>query len=247
MTAATTLPQSSTARAIITTGVLALVLLAGAVLQIFNRSHDVARPVSRVRIADVIPKASNNWTVSDELLGPTEASSQSALKTLNLDDYVYRRFQRGGTWFTIYAAYWAPGRMPTRLVASHTPDRCWTENGMRCVEMNFRQAHELNGKPLFRAEERAFTGAAGGEKTYVAYWHLVEGRLYDYGGRFNAIPHPWLWWKDTVAQAMYGSREQVFVRVASNISIGDLWRDADFDAVMSTVAGMGLYAKPAGS
>jgi hypothetical protein len=35
----------------------------------------------------------------------------------------------------------------------------------------------------------------------------VEGKLYNYGDRFNAVPHPWLWWKDTLAQAAYGSHE----------------------------------------
>jgi hypothetical protein len=228
-------------------GGLALVLAVATAFQIRGRSHETAHPVARPRIAEIVPKASNNWTVSDELLGATEAVSQSALKTLNLDDYVYRRFQRGATWYTIYAAYWAPGRMPTRLVASHTPDRCWTENGMRCVEMRFKEVYELNGKRLWGAEERAFTGATGGEKTFVAYWHLVEGKLYDYGDRFNAIPHPWLWWKDTVAQAVYGSREQLFVRIASNTPIPELWRSADFREVVSVVAGMGLYAKPDGS
>jgi hypothetical protein len=234
-------------RVLLVSGAAALVLVVAAVFQIRGQLRETPRPVARVRIADIVPKAASNWRVSNELLGPTEATSQSALKVLNLDDYVYRRFQRGATWYTIYAAYWAPGRMPTRLVASHTPDRCWTENGMRCVEMQFHQVRELNGKRLFGAEERAFTGPTGGEKTYVAYWHLVEDKLYDYGGRFNAIPHPWLWWKDTMAQAMYGSREQLFVRIASNTPIGDLWSDTDFRGVMSTLAELGLYAKPAGS
>ena len=58
----------------------------------------------------------------------------------------------------------------------------------------------------------------------------------------NAIPVPWLWWKDTLAQAAYGSREQLFVRIASNLPIGELWKNADFQAVMEKVAGMGLWA-----
>src|SRR4051812_8877665 len=100
-------------------------------------------PKPHVRIADMVPREIDGWNVSDEPIGPTEAASASALKTLNLDDYAYRSFHRGGHFFTVYAAYWAAGRMPTRLVASHTPDRCWTENGMRCVETGFHRPYAV--------------------------------------------------------------------------------------------------------
>ena len=63
-----------------------------------------------------------------------------------------------------------------------------------------------------------------------------------YGDRFNAIPSPWLWWKDTLAQAADGSREQLFVRIVSDLPIGELWGDRDFQEVMGSVAGMGLFA-----
>lgn len=74
--------------------------------------------VPRVRIADAISQWLEGWLASEELLGSTEAVSEAALEVLNLDDYVYRRFRRGTRTFTVYAAYWAPGKMSTRLVAS---------------------------------------------------------------------------------------------------------------------------------
>jgi hypothetical protein len=185
--------------------------------------------------------------------------SGAALKTLNLDDYVFRLYRNGGRTFTVYAAYWAPGKMPTRLVASHTPDRCWTENGMRCVDLRFKQTYEVKGRPLLPAEYRVFVpgGAAPAgdgrdstsehpsqrttRRTYVVYWHTVEGKLYDYGERFNAIPHPWLWWKDVVAQAAYGSREQLFVRVAMEIPMEELWLDPGVQELLKSVANLGLW------
>jgi hypothetical protein len=222
----------------------ALFLLMGAVsLQLVLRWREIPRPVVRPRLADSVIKSLPGWTVTNEPLGPTEVTSESVMKTLNLDDYVYRRYQRGSLSFAIYAAYWAAGRMPTRLVASHTPDRCWTENGMRCVDMGFREQLQAGGRPLLPAERRTFVLGANGTKTAVVYWHMVEGRIYDYGARFNAVPHPWLWWKDMLAQAAYGSREQMFVRISSPNELGVVWRDPDFQTVLAGIAALGLYAE----
>jgi hypothetical protein len=69
----------------------------------------------------------------------------------------------------------------------------------------------------------------------------VEGKLYDYGERFNAIPDPWRWWKDTVEQAAYGSREQLFVRVATEVPLEQIWSDPGFQDVMESVAKLGLF------
>jgi hypothetical protein len=222
--------------------VLAVGLLVAAIsLQFFFRWREPPQPVRSARLAEAVIRSMAGWRISDELLGPTEGVSKSMLKTLNLDDYVFRRYQRGVVQFTVYAAYWAPGQMPTRLVASHTPDRCWTESGMRCVDMRFRQRLELEGRALLPAEVRTFTPPAGDERTHVIYWHTVEGRIYDYGARFNAVPDPWLWWKDTLAQAAFGSREQLFVRIASPLSIEALWRDPGFQRVLASLAALGLH------
>jgi hypothetical protein len=266
----------------IVTSAIALLLIGAIGFQFFYRLSEVPQPTNRPRIAEVVPHLAEGWVVTEESLGLTEAVNASTLKILNLDDYVYRRFQRGSVSFTVYAAYWAPGRMPTRLVASHTPDRCWTENGMRCVDMRFKERYLVAEKPLLPAEYRVFiarggeqetkglkdqetkgprdhAGKAGGLEasgplslvrgpssvvphgTYVAYWHTVEGKIYDYGERFNAVPSPWLWWKDTLAHAAYGSREQLFVRIASATPMEQLWREPGFQSVMEKVASLGLF------
>jgi hypothetical protein len=225
--------------------VLGGLLLAAAVCLQFGfrfQENPVARPP---HLRQSIPETLGSWMVSDEQLGPSEAASASAVKTLNLDEYVYRAYTKGSTRFTIYAAYWAPGRMPTRLVASHTPDRCWTEIGLRCTDMKFKLPVSVGDRALLPAEWRIFA-APGGEVTHVMYWHLVEGELYDYGYRFNAIPNPWLWWKDTVSHAMKGSREQYFIRVTANIPFDQLRGDAGFETALSSMGGLALQALPAG-
>lgn len=199
-------------------------------------------------MADGVPRTLTGWTVSDLPLGATEASSGAVAKTLNMDDYVYSRFSSGQKSFSVYSAYWAPGRMPTRLVASHTPDRCWTENGLRCVDMRFRETYTLADKPLKPAEYRVFvdgrsdpTALDASARIHVMYWHIVDGKIYDYGARFNVTPSPWLWWKDALAQAAHGAREQRFIRVVSETPFDHLWRDAGFVSVMTKIAALGLW------
>ena len=221
-------------------GLVSVVLLVAVALQFCYRLRETPRVFPRIRLAHVVPSVLDGWRVMDEPLGRTEAVSSAALKILNLDDYVYRRFQERSRSFTVYAAYWAPGKMPTRLVASHTPDRCWTESGLRCVEMRFREEFRLGDRKIQPAEYRVFAAGDGGEKTFVVYWHLVEGKVYDYGGRFNAVPHPWLWWKDMLAQAVYGSREQVFVRITSTTPMRELWDLRGFQSVMASLADAGI-------
>lgn len=227
--------------ALVAVGALLLVAIC---LQVFFRWREPEQMVARRPLAESIVRSAEGWSVGDERLGPTEGVTQSVLKTLNLDDYVYRRFRRGALQFTVYAAYWGPGKMPTRLVASHTPDRCWTENGMRCLDMQFRQTLSLGGKPLLPAEVRTFALPMGDEKIHVAYWHTVAGRLYDYGGRFNAVPSAWLWWKDAVTQAAYGSCEQLFVRIASPVPLDRLWAEPEFQRIFASVAALGLFVEP---
>jgi len=241
---------------------LTALLGVGVGLQLVFSLREETKAEPRLRLAELIAKSASDWVVTDEPIGMTEAVSEAALKTLNLDDFVYRRYRRGGVSFTVYAAYWAAGKMPTRLVASHTPDRCWTENGMRCVDLKFKQTYEVKGRPLLPADWRVFVSGGGGAplpqaqgqgrtteggelsgepRTHVVYWHLVEGKLYDYGDRFNAVPHPLLWWKDTLEQATYGSREQLFVRVAAEVPLEQIWSDPGFQDVMESVAKLGLF------
>ncbi len=193
----------------------------------------------QVHLASSLPLKVAGWTGRDVPLGPSEFLASEAEKVLNYDDVLNRQFTRGGRMFGVYVAYWGAGKMPTRLVASHTPDRCWTENGWRCLEMKFKQRESLDGSPLQPAEWRRFE-SPNGEQTYVMYWHLVDGSLYDYGERFNAIPDPVRWWKDAVQQVFLGSREQYFIRITSNEPIETLWHDPGFERVLHGLADLGL-------
>ena len=110
--------------------------------------------------------------------------------------------------------------------------------------MKFKQPEVFEGAPLQPAEWRIFEPPMGGNPTYVLYWHLVEGRIYDYGERFNNIPHPLRWWKDAMQQALLGSREQYFIRLTSTEPLENLWSDPGFKEILRGLDRLGLAAKP---
>lgn len=221
----------------------AAVLLVAAGLQGVAVFRDTPRPRAP-HLAAAVPANVAGWRVRDVPLGANESVRDAVVKTLNYDEVVYREYVRGATVAGVYVAYWGAGKMPTRLVASHTPDRCWTENGWTCLEMRFRQALSLDGRAWQPAEWRRFQPPDGGAPTYVYYWHLVDGRVLDQGGRFNAVPHPLHWWKDAVQQALRGNREQYFVRVTANVPFERFWDDPGFAQVRRGLQSLGLAAAP---
>jgi hypothetical protein len=221
----------------------AFVLVVAIGMQGVKFFHETPKPHDP-HLAQVIPLTiPGGWTGADVPLGADEFMSNEVEKVLNYDAVLNREFSRDGETFGVYVAYWGAGKMPTRLVASHTPDRCWTENGWRCLAMKFKQPEIFEGAVLQPAEWRVFEPPLGGSPTYVLYWHLVEGHAYDYGDRFNNVPSPILWWKDAVQQAVLGSREQYFIRLTSNEPLENLWSDPGFAEVLRGLGRLGLVVK----
>ena len=199
-----------------------------------------APPLRHPQLAVRVPLAPEGWTGRDVPLGPSEFMSNEAEKVLNYDEVVNREYRRGRDTFGVYAAYWRPGKMPIQLVASHTPDRCWTENGWHCLEMKFRQTGLFAGAGLPPAEWRLFEPPLGGQPTYVLYWHLVDGQVYDYGRRFNAVPDPFLWWQGALQQVLLGNREQLFIRLTASVPLESLGDDPGFRQVLAGLRTLGL-------
>lgn len=189
-----------------------------------------------------LPASLPGWRVRELPLGPNEAVNEAVTKRLNFDDVVYREYSRPGVSFSVYAAYWNAGKMPTQLVFSHTPDRCWTENGWTCQAMRFREPVKVGGRALQPAEWRRFLPPDGGKPVYVRYWHLVDGKVYTQGTRFNAVPNPWYWWLGVVNQALRGCREQYFIRLSANVPFENVWDDPTLAPVLCGLESMGLSA-----
>lgn len=222
-----------------------LVLLAAVAVQFAVVFHETPEP-RPAHLNRFVPRvAGGGWRTREVPLGPTEFLQGEVEKILNFDESVHREYARGAVKFAVYAAYWGPGRMPTQLVASHTPDRCWTENGWECLDMRFKESRSAAGMPLQPAEWRLFRSPVGSE-THVLFWLLVDGRIYDFGSRFTAVPDPVRWWRDAIAQHFRGSREQYFVRVTSNVPFEEIWNESGFQEVMRGLAQLGLAGTAGG-
>ncbi len=209
------------------------------------RPVPVLSPQAKVegRLARQLPATLDSWQVRDEPLGHNEVVKAGVEDVLRFDDYVFRRYSKGGRWFSVYVAHWQPGKMPTRLVAEHTPDRCWVENGWICDVRENQRPLEFKERPLWPGEFRTFrTPGNTGEPHQVLFWLLVEGVPYDYRQHGNLFRHAVRWWSGAVAEfARRQPPEQYFIRIASTSSFDVLWREPGFQAVMESVAKLGLY------
>jgi hypothetical protein len=225
---------------------LAGVLVVGLALQgvpIRNiETGDRATVAKPVKLALALPAKLPGWQGRDEPLGPSEFLQGSVAQSLNFDDYVFRVFEVGNRRIGVYVAYWSPGRMPINKVASHTPDRCWTENGWQCVQARFQtRLASASGLALRAGQEREFLSPQG-SREHVIYWHLVGNKLYDYGERLNARPSVVKWWRDTVRYAFSGGEAQYFIRLTSDRPFEELAGDPGWEELIGAIAKLGLAA-----
>ncbi len=214
-----------------------LVVSAGILLQ-FVPKPDRTSPGRGQHLQKSLPGEIPDWEVVDRELGESEAVRSAADKQLQLDDYVFRSYSKGPVDFEVYVAYWAPGKMPVQMVASHTPDRCWTENGWRCTHMQFAVPVQKKGFDLKPAQLRSFELER--QNLNVLYWHLVEGEPYDYGKRFNDAPDLGKWLGGFWNGLWEGQPEQYFIRISSPLPIKKLWSEPVFLEVMDGLSGLGL-------
>jgi len=186
------------------------------------------------QLEKMLPGSGDGWQATDEPLGPTESLRTATAQILNYDDFVNRRYRSNGREFSVYVAHWARGRMPTRLVALHTPDRCWIENGWKCTQSAFNIT-ALPGRGLPPAQERWFIPPNGSDRIYVWFWLTTDGIPYDFGNRTNSVPSPLRYLWQIARENFEVDGEQVFVRVNSPQPLASFANDPGFERVMLTV------------
>jgi len=191
-----------------------------------------------------LPQALPGWQTNELPLGPNELLTERATEILRFDEYVYREYSRASQGFAVYSAYWSPGKMPTRLIALHTPDRCWTENGWICQEQQFGVLVGQSGNMLYPAQWRVFTPPGQNNRQYVLFWLLVDGKPYNFGHRLNTIPHPLKWWSDVIDEAVAGSKEHLFVRITSSRPFEELAGDPGWEQLLVALGKLGLGEAP---
>lgn len=220
--------------------VSALLVLLGAVsLQLAANLKPVPEGTLEQPLKEAITSDLPGWEVTDMDLGPTESVTQRSYDLLNLDDFVHRQYRRGDRSFSVYVAYWKPGKMPVRLVNQHTPDRCWTEVGFVCTDREWNVERSVNGEPLQPGQWGVYE--LNDSKNYTYFWHVVGGLAHWYGGdRLNTKSSITSVWEDFRKFGLNVHREQFFVRITSARPMDDLWDQPGFQAVMADLADLCL-------
>jgi len=188
-----------------------------------------------------LPGQIAGWIARDLELGPTEATNRAVASTLRFDDVYYKEFRSPRAIVSLYVAYWGPSKMPVQLVASHTPDRCWVENGWVCERRVHGETLGVNGVAVLPGEWRLFR-APSKLSLNVIFWHLKGGELYDYGDRMNTVPFIWRWWRDVYRTIATAPAEQYFVRLTSNRPFRELAQDSGWQELTASLADLGLRA-----
>lgn len=217
----------------------AIVLLGAVVIQLVANLKPVPEGSLTAPLKEAIPDQLAGWEVEDLDLGPTESVTQRSYDLLNLDDFVHRSYKRGDTAFSVYVAYWKPGKMPVRLVNQHSPDRCWTEVGFTCTDREWNVRRSVEGEDLQPAQWGVYE--LGDSVNYTYFWHIVGGEAHWYGGeRINTRSSISSLWEDFRKFGLNVHREQFFVRVVSAKPMDALWEMPGFQAVMADLADLCL-------
>lgn len=193
----------------------------------------------REPLSELLPNSIPGWTIKDLDLGPTESVNERSLRLLNLDDYVHRSFSNDGVDFSVYVAYWTPGKMPVRLVNQHTPDRCWAEVGWACTDREWNVKRSAGGIELQPAQWGTYELREYEQKTY--FWHLVGGEAFWYGGeRLNTRTPVTMFIENFRKLGFNQSREQFFIRIIYSGDREALWENPVFVDIMQRLSTLGL-------
>jgi hypothetical protein len=222
----------------------AIVLLGAVTIQLAANLKPVPEGSLEEPLKNAIPDQLSGWQVQELDLGPTESVTQRSYDLLNLDDFVHRQYSRPGQSFSVYVAYWKPGKMPVRLVNQHSPDRCWTEVGYTCTDRKWNVQRSVEGEDLQPGQWGVYE--LGDSKNYTYFWHIVGGVSHWYGGeRINTRSSLTSIWEDFRKFGLNVHREQFFVRVVSAQPMDDLWSQPGFQTVMADLGRLCLAEPPA--
>jgi len=193
----------------------------------------------------MLPEDLPNWETRELELGATESLNEASREILRLDDFVHRQYSQPGRTFSVYIGYWRPGKMPVRLINQHTPDRCWLENGWSCVDREWNVEYEGPDQDLQPAQLGLYE--IQGFETYAMFWHLVDGEAYwAVPGQLNSRTRVGPFLKELFAFKMQTKREQIFIRINSNVPFDEIWETDGFQKVLDVLEDRWLAeSKPA--
>ena len=224
-----------------------LVLLLAVSLQAYIRLVHAPSSTLDGPLADLVPREVAGWQVRDRPLGQSKEAQAWTEKVLQYDDALFRTFTRGTIQLGIYAAYWQPGKKPYSQVGAHSPDSCWVGAGWQREQRIHAWEREIAGQPLKPVEYGVYSKDS--QATEVIFWHLIGGQANHYQqktgwrngliGRIERLP---LFFKDLRTYGLDQQREQLFIRISSNVPFDQLWEDPAFITLFKALETLGLFA-----
>lgn len=193
------------------------ILLAGIVLFLVGLTPPPPRTFHG-SVKDLLPKIEDmpGWKVEYLPIADTPEMQAKVDQELNYDDAVFAVYTRGAERVSVYIAYWTPGKMPHRLVATHTPDVCWVLGGWKTeAAESGMQLAAGGGWMLVPCESREMT--LNGNREHVLFWHIANGESVSYGTQGVAPWHAFI--TDLFSRNLDQRPEQFFVRISSPRSL----------------------------
>lgn len=191
-------------------------------------------------LAEIIPQEIEGWTIEDFDLATSAESSDRIASFLNLDDSLYRIFQKGSTRVGVYVAYWTPGKVSYRWAGAHTPDTCWVVNGWTRTERKYAIPFSVKDQQFKKAEFGIYEKDNTVENVY--FWHLVGGQPFGYAQK--EVPNIFGSLIDIQKYGLNLRQEQFFIRLSSNQSLETLSKIDGFDQIIEGLAKLSLADTP---
>jgi hypothetical protein len=183
-------------------------------------------------LKSLLPGEISGWTTKDLPIAESAEMRRAIDELLNYDDGVLRVFERHGIIITIYVAYWRPQKMSPRLVEGHTPDVCWPSDGWQSLSQSEIQLTAADGRRLPMGRYRTF--GLNAEKQYVVFWHTVDRLPVAYPS--IGAPPWWAMLHDLRQFGLHHRGEQMFLRIASNVPIEEIWQAAPIQKTVVALA-----------
>lgn len=194
-------------------------LLVGAIVVILYGNNRVPVRTFHGKLTDLLPPAPIGWLINKREIANTPEMREAVGAILNYDDGLFVDYVQGDVRLSVYIAYWKPGKMSYRIVASHTPDVCWVANGWRKeFSKTVSGLKTIDGKNIASAEGRLFT--AQGNPEYVWFWHVVGEDVQSYDTGF--MPPWYAPAADIFKRGLNQRDEQFFIRLSSSVPLDSL-------------------------
>lgn len=191
-------------------------------------------------LSDMMPQQMAGWTVVNRPIADSPELLQMVEKVLNFDSALHRVYTQGNKEFTLFAAYWLPGKIHPSLVDAHTPDVCWVANGWSMDYLPALNDVVCSDVVIPINNHRRFY--TNNQQMTVLYWHL-DGSAFrenqSVAERFLSLKQKILRRFNQVFDSITQSaRPQLFVRISTS---GEIKNEINTSPVKEILAEISNY------